>query len=414
MASVRASPRINSAVPAGTEWVCDPDPGLSSWAAFNQTYPDYGFRELVFVRRAWLQPCRKSLAHEPALAAEARSLPAGSMRVLMEKRTSEQPLWDFSTPRTKGCPISRSFFARCGRRGSRSAASGGPRTVGWQPWSPTSREKRARYGAPFGPWGGQNSATMGSHADSKSPHWLWLSGTAEAVPFVARRFPNQLSAVRFAKTLSRLQQQWSALARTWKQSRKGRLKLAALLITLCFLVAIIQPGLWGQESARGSSASDATTGVIPPVSPALAPPIPKGAVVLDHVVAVINGSVILQSDVTEEMGYAFLQPFSAERAQHAAESTAAPHRPRPHPATNARRRRRSLLPRPRRSAAHCPTARFDPRVCAVPLPNRRRLAGFSPAKGLTEEEVDAHWAQRMLDSLVYPVALRLGRAHNPG
>jgi peptidyl-prolyl cis-trans isomerase SurA len=34
------------------------------------------------------------------------------------------------------------------------------------------------------------------------------------------------------------------------------------------------------------------------------------AVVLDHVVAVINGSVILQSDVDEEMAYAVLQPFS--------------------------------------------------------------------------------------------------------
>jgi peptidyl-prolyl cis-trans isomerase SurA len=34
------------------------------------------------------------------------------------------------------------------------------------------------------------------------------------------------------------------------------------------------------------------------------------AVVLDHVVAVINGSVILQSDVEEEMAYAVLQPFS--------------------------------------------------------------------------------------------------------
>jgi peptidyl-prolyl cis-trans isomerase SurA len=33
-------------------------------------------------------------------------------------------------------------------------------------------------------------------------------------------------------------------------------------------------------------------------------------VVLDHVVAVINGSVILQSDVDEEMAYAILQPFS--------------------------------------------------------------------------------------------------------
>ena len=41
-----------------------------------------------------------------------------------------------------------------------------------------------------------------------------------------------------------------------------------------------------------------------------APPMPAGAVVLDHVVAVINGSVILQSDVNEEVGYSVLTPFS--------------------------------------------------------------------------------------------------------
>ena len=47
-----------------------------------------------------------------------------------------------------------------------------------------------------------------------------------------------------------------------------------------------------------------------------APPLPSGAVALDHVVAVINGSVILQSDVNEEMGYAVLQPFSAGGARN--------------------------------------------------------------------------------------------------
>ena len=36
--------------------------------------------------------------------------------------------------------------------------------------------------------------------------------------------------------------------------------------------------------------------------------------VLDHVVAVINGSVIFQSDVDEELRYAVLQPFSVNGA----------------------------------------------------------------------------------------------------
>jgi peptidyl-prolyl cis-trans isomerase SurA len=39
-------------------------------------------------------------------------------------------------------------------------------------------------------------------------------------------------------------------------------------------------------------------------------PMPKGAVVLDHVVAVINGSIILQSDVDEELRYSALTPFT--------------------------------------------------------------------------------------------------------
>ncbi len=47
-----------------------------------------------------------------------------------------------------------------------------------------------------------------------------------------------------------------------------------------------------------------------------AAPIPPGAVVLDHVVAVINGSVILESDVQEEMRYAVLQPFSVDSARN--------------------------------------------------------------------------------------------------
>ncbi len=37
---------------------------------------------------------------------------------------------------------------------------------------------------------------------------------------------------------------------------------------------------------------------------------------LDHVVAVINGSVILESDVQEEIRYGVLQPFSVNPARN--------------------------------------------------------------------------------------------------
>jgi peptidyl-prolyl cis-trans isomerase SurA len=236
---------------------------------------------------------------------------------------------------------------------------------------------------------------MGSHADSKCPNWLRLCGTAEAVPFVARRFPSQPSAVRFAKTLSRLRQQWSLLARTGKESGKGRMKTVVLLIALCLLGVIMPATLWGQENAGGSAASGATTGVIPPVSPVLTPPMPKGAVVLDHVIAVINGSVILQSDVMEEMGYAFLQPFTA-----GARNT-------PQRALQ-RLIDRDLILQQMETALTVPPPtpeEVQQRIAelrgVIPecLPDHCQTdAGwqaFLRTKGLTEKEVDAHWAQRM-------------------
>ncbi len=165
-----------------------------------------------------------------------------------------------------------------------------------------------------------------------------------------------------------------------------------LAVVLLIGLSLLGTTTRGQENAGGASASD----VIPPVSPVLAPPIPKGAVVLDHVVAVINGSVILQSDVTEEMGYAFLQPFTAgarntpQRAlqrlidrdlilqQMETAQTVTP--PTPEEVQQRIAELRGVIP-------EC-------------LPDRCQTdAGwqaFLRTKGLTEEEVDAHWAQRIL------------------
>jgi peptidyl-prolyl cis-trans isomerase SurA len=70
------------------------------------------------------------------------------------------------------------------------------------------------------------------------------------------------------------------------------------------LWAMMSVSAWGQQDSAALPAAAVSPAVsIPPA------PIPKGAVVLDHVVAVINGSVILQSDVDEERAYAVLQPF---------------------------------------------------------------------------------------------------------
>jgi peptidyl-prolyl cis-trans isomerase SurA len=177
-----------------------------------------------------------------------------------------------------------------------------------------------------------------------------------------------------------------------RESRKGRLKIVVLLLALSMLGTTTR----GQENAGGSSASGATPGVNPPISPVSVPPIPKGAVVLDHVVAVINGSVILQSDVTEEMAYAFLQPFTAgasntpQRAlqrlidrdlilqQMETAQTVTP--PTPEEVQQRIAQLRGVIPEC--LPDHCQTD--------------AGWQAFLRAKGLTEKEVDAHWAQRML------------------
>jgi peptidyl-prolyl cis-trans isomerase SurA len=185
------------------------------------------------------------------------------------------------------------------------------------------------------------------------------------------------------------------LAPTGKEPRRGRLKIVVVLLGLFLLLGTITRA---QENAGGRSASDVTTGGIPPVppvSPILAPPIPKGAVVLDHVVAVINGSVILQSDVMEEMSYAFLQPFSAgarntpQRAlqrlidrdlilqQMETAQTVTP--PTPEEIQQRVAELRAVIPEC--LPDHCQTD-ADWRA-------------FLHSKGLTEKEVDAHWAQRI-------------------
>jgi peptidyl-prolyl cis-trans isomerase SurA len=178
----------------------------------------------------------------------------------------------------------------------------------------------------------------------------------EQEPLASCDVRRQLSAARFAKTL----------------------KIVVLLIALSLLGTTTR----GQESAGSPSATGPS-------------PMPKGAVVLDHVVAVINGSVILQSDVMEEMGYAFLQPFTAgarntpQRAlqrlidrdlilqQMETARTAAP--PTPEEVQQRIAELRGVIPEC--LPDHCQTD--------------AGWQAFLRTKGLTEKEVDEHWAQRM-------------------
>jgi peptidyl-prolyl cis-trans isomerase SurA len=171
---------------------------------------------------------------------------------------------------------------------------------------------------------------------------------------------------------------------------KERLLVAAFLLPW----ALMGPAAAGQQSTAASAAD-----IVAPV-PSLPPaPVPKGAVVLDHVVAVINGSVILQSDVTEEMRYAVLQAFSVDSTRNTPQralqrlidrdlilqqmqtetaQTVTP--PTPEEVQQRLTQLRGVIPECARY--HCETD--------------AGWQAFLQAKGLTEKEVEAHWSQRML------------------
>jgi peptidyl-prolyl cis-trans isomerase SurA len=165
-----------------------------------------------------------------------------------------------------------------------------------------------------------------------------------------------------------------------------------------WMVAFLLPwGLMGPAAAAQQSTSAAAAANVAPVASIPPPPVPKGAVVLDHVVAVINGNVILQSDVTEEMSYAVLQPFGLDNTRNTPQralqrlidrdlilqqmgtaQTVTP--PTPEEVQQRITQLRGVIPECARY--HCETD-----------------AGwqkFLQAHGLTEKEVEAHWSQRIL------------------
>ncbi len=127
-----------------------------------------------------------------------------------------------------------------------------------------------------------------------------------------------------------------------------------------------------------------------------AAPVPPEAVVLDHVVAVINGSVILESDVQEEMRYAVLQTLSLNSARNTPQralqrlidrdlilqqmqtaETVSP--PTPSEVQQRILQLREVIPECRQY--HCDT--------------EAGWQAFLKANGLTENEVEKHWAQRI-------------------
>jgi peptidyl-prolyl cis-trans isomerase SurA len=137
----------------------------------------------------------------------------------------------------------------------------------------------------------------------------------------------------------------------------------------------------------------------PPLPVASAPSGLRGPLIsLDHVVAVVNGDVILESDVQEEMRFAVLQPERADPAGNTPQSALA------------RLIDRDLiLQQMKISQADVPSPtaqQLDGRLAEMrkQIPDCAQYrceteAGwqaFLAARGLTEAEVRAHWRERMI------------------
>jgi peptidyl-prolyl cis-trans isomerase SurA len=126
-------------------------------------------------------------------------------------------------------------------------------------------------------------------------------------------------------------------------------------------------------------------------------PVPKGAVVLDHVVAVINGSVILQSDVTEEMGYAVLQPFSIDSTRNTPQRALQRLIDRDLILQQMRTAQTVDPPTPEEVQERIAQLRAVIPECAqYHCETETGWQACFKAKSLTEKEVEAHWSQRML------------------
>lgn len=159
------------------------------------------------------------------------------------------------------------------------------------------------------------------------------------------------------------------------------LQPASISFLLAAVLAIACGGVAGSANAQAS------------------PPAPGGRpVVLDSVVAVINGDVILESDVHEEMRFAVLQPDRADPARNTPQSALgrlidrdlilqqmkATQAQTPQPTAEQVNRQIAELRRqiPECAQYHCETqAGWD---------------AFIAAHELTELEIEAHWRQRMM------------------
>ena len=160
------------------------------------------------------------------------------------------------------------------------------------------------------------------------------------------------------------------------------------------LAAIVAVLAFGVSALRAQTAQ---AGAVAPSSADAAPPAGK-PVVLDRVVAVINGDVILESDVNEEMRFATLEPFSGRQGRDTLRAAAR------------RLANRTLILQQMRAQNDLGIKVTDEEVQKAisdlreHLPECRQYActtdegwkAFLAAHDLTEAEVFDHWKQRLM------------------
>jgi peptidyl-prolyl cis-trans isomerase SurA len=173
---------------------------------------------------------------------------------------------------------------------------------------------------------------------------------------------------------------------------KDRLWLVAVAFAL-----LTPTGVLGQQSAAFPASPPVSPLEHDPASPGSVASVPQGKmVVLDHVVAVINGSVILQSDVTEEMGYAVLQPFSINKARNTPQSALQRLIDRDLILQQIQITQSATVPTPEEVQQRLTELRQAiPECVQYDCKTEAGWQAFLGAKGLTEKEVEAHWSQRM-------------------
>ena len=152
-----------------------------------------------------------------------------------------------------------------------------------------------------------------------------------------------------------------------------RFKVWGLVVVL--MQAMIAAGAWGMQSAA---------------------PLPPGAVVLDHVVAVINGSVILESDVQEEIRYGVLQPFSVDSARNTPQRALQRLIDRALILQQLQATQSVTPPTPEEVQQRLKELRAVIPECAqYPCRTEAGWQAFLKTRGLTEQEVEKHWTERM-------------------